>query len=392
MAFEVSMKDMLESGAHFGHQTRRWNPKMRPYIYGAKNGIHVINLQKTYPLFKKAMEFLTKVVSKGEQVMFVGTKHQAREVVTEEANRCDMPYVTYRWLGGMLTNIATIRKSLQTIEDLDTLLAEGSVERLPKKEVLRLEKRREKLLRNLEGIRNMNGLPKAIFIIDPMREKIAVAESTKLKIPTVAVVDTNCDPDTVQYAIPANDDAIKSIRLFARAAADACLEGRELHKQILIAGTDKATPAGDEADSDVEVIVRGKGPRKGKKAKAKVEEAPAAEAAAEETAAEEVPAEEVPAEAAPAEEVAAEAAPAEEVAAEAAPAEEVAAKKAPAKKAPAKKASAKEAPAEEAPAEKAPAEEVAAEAAPAEETPAEEVAAEEAPAEEAPAEKEAEKE
>ena len=288
MPVEISMRDMLEAGAHFGHQTRRWNPKMKPYIYGAKNGIHVINLQKTYPLLKKALQFITGIASKGDQVLFVGTKHQAREVVSDEARKSDMPFVTYRWLGGMLTNIVTIRKSIQTIDDLEAMLAEGSVERLPKKEVLRLEKRREKLLRNLEGIRNMNGLPRAIFIVDPTRERIALAEAVKLGIPTIAICDSNCDPDAVDYAIPANDDAIKSIRLFARAVADACLEGVDQHKQALIGGSDKVdgVQVGTGDDSPVEVIMRGKGPRKSKKpaaapaAEEAVEAAPVEEAAA----------------------------------------------------------------------------------------------------------------
>ena len=263
MPVEISMRDMLEAGAHFGHQTRRWNPKMKPFIYGAKNGIHVINLQKTYPLLMKALQFVTATVARGDQVLFVGTKHQAREVVSEEAQRCDMPYVTYRWLGGMLTNIVTIRKSIQSIEELDLMLAEGSVERLQKKEVLRLEKRREKLLTNLQGIRGMNGLPKVLFIVDPMREKIALAEARKLNIPTVAICDSNCDPEEIDCPIPANDDAIKSIRLFARAVAEACLEGREEHKQRLIGGADKVDGVQvGEADEKIEVIVRGKGLRK----------------------------------------------------------------------------------------------------------------------------------
>ncbi|MBM4354607.1 MAG: 30S ribosomal protein S2 [Deltaproteobacteria bacterium] len=277
MAVEISMRDMLEAGAHFGHQTRRWNPKMKPYIYGAKNGIHVINLQKTYPLLKKAIEFISSVVARGDQVLFVGTKHQAREVITEEAQRAGMPFVTYRWLGGMLTNIATIRRSIQSIEELESLLAEGSVERLPKKEVLHLEKRRDKLLRNLEGMRSMSGLPKAMFIVDPMREHIAVTEARRLNIPTVAVVDTNCDPDEVDYPIPANDDAIKSIKLFVKAMADACLEGRESHQQALIAAHDKVQVgvAGEGDEQKVEVIVRGKGPRKPRRPAAA--QAPAAE-------------------------------------------------------------------------------------------------------------------
>jgi len=278
---DVSMRDMLEAGAHFGHQTRRWNPKMRPYIYGAKNGIHVINLQKTYPLMKDAIDFVTSVVSRGDQIMFVGTKQQARDVVSGEARRAGMPFVTYRWLGGMMTNITTIRKSIQSIDDLDVMLAEGNVEKLPKKEVLSLEKRREKLLKNLEGIRDMKHLPKAMFIIDPNRERIALAESKKLGIPTVALVDTNCDPEAVDYPIPANDDAIKSIRLFSRAVADACLAGKELHQQAIMATTDKAHVAGmSETGDNVEVIVRGRGPRKKQEAPAAVApEAPAPEAA-----------------------------------------------------------------------------------------------------------------
>jgi small subunit ribosomal protein S2 len=338
MPTDISMRDMLQAGAHFGHQTRRWNPKMKPYIYGAKNGIHVINLQKTYPLLRKALAYVTSVAARGDQVLFVGTKHQARDVITDEANRSSMPYVANRWLGGMLTNHQTIKKSIQSIDDLDAMLAEGSVERLQKKEVLGLEKKREKLLMNLAGIRKMGGVPKAMFIVDPSRERIALAEADKLGIPTIAVCDTNCDPDAVHYAIPANDDAIKSIRLFARAIADACIEGREQHQAALIAGHDKVegVHVASSGDQQVEVIVRGKGPRKGKKpevAEAAVEEAPAvaetpavAEAPAEVTAA--APVEEAPAEAA------AEAAPAEAVA-EAAPAE-AAVEEAPKEEAPAK--------------------------------------------------------
>jgi len=261
MAVEVSLKDMLEAGAHFGHQTRRWNPKMRPYIYGAKNGIHVINLQKTYPLLKNAASFVAQAVSKGDEVLFVGTKQQARDVVAEEAGRCGMPYVTYRWLGGMLTNHQTILRSIASIEDLDARLAEGSVEKLHKKEVLKLEKRREKLLRNLEGIRTMKGVPKILFIVDPVREHIAITEAARLGLRTVAICDTNCDPESVDYPIPANDDAIKSIRLFVHAVADACLEGKDQHKQALMASNDKGSEAGSD-ESNVEVIMRGRGARK----------------------------------------------------------------------------------------------------------------------------------
>ncbi len=261
MAVEVSLKDMLEAGAHFGHQTRRWNPKMRPYIYGAKNGIHVINLQKTYPLLKNAAAFVAQAVAKGEEVLFVGTKQQARDVVAEEAARCGMPYVTYRWLGGMLTNHQTILKSIRGIEDLDARLAEGNVEKLHKKEVLHLEKRREKLLQNLEGIRTMKGVPGILFIVDPVREHIAITEAERLGLRTVAICDTNCDPEAVHFPIPANDDAIKSIRLFVHAIADACLEGREHHKQSIMAVNDKGSDSMNE-ESNVEVIMRGRGARK----------------------------------------------------------------------------------------------------------------------------------
>lgn len=261
MAVEVSLKDMLEAGAHFGHQTRRWNPKMRPYIYGAKNGIHVINLQKTYPLLKNAAQFVAQAVAKGEEVLFVGTKQQARDVVAEEAGRCGMPYVTYRWLGGMLTNHQTILRSIRSIEELDARLAEGNVEKLHKKEVLHLEKRREKLLRNLEGIRSMKGVPGILFIVDPVREHIAITEAERLGLRTVAICDTNCDPEAVNYPIPANDDAIKSIRLFVHAIADACIEGRDQHKQAIMAVSDKGADMGGE-ESNVEVIMRGRGARK----------------------------------------------------------------------------------------------------------------------------------
>ena len=328
MPSDISMRDMLEAGAHFGHQTRRWNPKMRPYIYGAKNGIHVINLQKTYPMLRKALAYVTSIAARGDQVLFVGTKHQAREVVSDEAIRSSMPYVAHRWLGGMLTNHQTIKKSIQSIDDLDSMLAEGSVERLQKKEVLGLEKKREKLLQNLAGIRKMNSIPKAMFIVDPSRERIALAEADKLSIPTIAICDTNCDPDSVTYPIPANDDAIKSIRLFARAVANACIEGRDQHQAALLAGHDKmeGVQIASSVDQQVEVIVRGKGPRTGRKSEEvaaaeveKPEEAAVEEAAVEEAAVEAAPA----AEEAAAEEAAVEAAPAvEEVAVEAAPAVE----------------------------------------------------------------------
>ncbi|MBM4372127.1 MAG: 30S ribosomal protein S2, partial [Deltaproteobacteria bacterium] len=227
-------------------------------IYGAKNGIYIINLQKTFPLFLEAVNFLRLTVSRGQQVLFVGTKRQAQEVVEEQARRCQMPFVTYRWLGGMLTNFVTIRQSLEKVESINSRLAEGSVEKLLKKEVLKLEKQRNKLLRNLGGIQNLRGAPGALFIVDPVNERIAVEEARKLKIPVVAMVDTNGDPDLVDYPIPSNDDAIRAIRLFAGAAADAALDGLELNKQQVLSASDKAVPMEAGADSPVEVIVKRK--------------------------------------------------------------------------------------------------------------------------------------
>ncbi len=237
----VTMTDMLEAGVHFGHQTRRWNPKMKSYIWGARNGIHIINLQKTIRLFRDSINFVQRVVSRGDTVLFVGTKRQAQEVVEVEAQRAKMPYVTHRWLGGMLTNFTTIRKSVERIDTIDKLLAEGSVEKLPKKEVLKLEKERVKLLRSLGGIREMKRLPGAIFIVDPRKEHIAVHEAKKLGIPTLGLADTNCDPDDLTYIIPGNDDAIRAIRLFAGAVADACLEGLNAHKEQMVQTYEKQT-------------------------------------------------------------------------------------------------------------------------------------------------------
>ena len=219
----LTLRDLLEAGVHFGHQTGRWNPKMAPYIYGARDGVHIINLGKTMRLYREAMHFISRVVSGGGQVLFIGTKRQAQEVIQEEAGRCKMPHITHRWLGGMLTNHKTIRQSLERLEEIEKHLAEGSVERLAKKEILVFEKERNKLLRNLGGIRDMPGLPKAIFIVDPNRERIAVREAKRLAIPIVALCDTNCDPDDVDYPIPANDDAIRAIKLFASAIADIVL-------------------------------------------------------------------------------------------------------------------------------------------------------------------------
>ena len=253
----VAMRDMLEAGVHFGHQTKRWNPKMKPYIYTARNGVYIINLQKTLRLFNDAVRFVQSLTTRGDLILFVGTKRQAQDVIEEEAARAKMPYVTNRWLGGMLTNFRTIRQSIERIDTIDTLLAEGSVEKLQKKEVLRLEKERDKLLKNLGGIREMGRLPSAMFVVDPNKEHIAVAEANRLGIPVIALVDTNCDPDLVDYVIPANDDSIRGIRLFAAAIADSCLEGAQMHKEDLIRGYDKdASGTQGAADTENVQVVR----------------------------------------------------------------------------------------------------------------------------------------
>ena len=223
----ISMKEFLEAGVHFGHQTRRWNPKMKEYIYGERNGIYIIDLQKTLKLFKEAAKFVSDLSAEGKTLLFVGTKRQAQEAIAEEATRCGMYYVNHRWLGGLLTNYSTIQKSIQRLKDLEEMSRDGRYELLPKKEVLRLERERQHLEYNLAGIKEMSGLPDALFVIDSNNEHIAVKEAHKLGIPVVAIVDTNCDPDLVDYVIPGNDDALRSIRLFTSRIADAVLEGRQ---------------------------------------------------------------------------------------------------------------------------------------------------------------------
>ncbi len=223
----VTMKELLEAGVHFGHQTKRWNPKMKPYIFGSRNGIYIIDLQKTVKMFKTASDFITDTVANGKSVLFVGTKKQARESIYEEANRCEMYYVHNRWLGGMLTNFKTIKQSIDRLRYLNTIHADGSINLFPKKERLQLAKEREKLDSNLGGIYDMSKLPGAIFIVDPKNEAIAVREGRRLNIPIVAVVDTNCDPDEIDYVIPGNDDAIRAIRLLTSRIAEACIEGRQ---------------------------------------------------------------------------------------------------------------------------------------------------------------------
>jgi small subunit ribosomal protein S2 len=223
----ISMKQLLEAGVHFGHQTRRWNPKMAPYIFTERNGIYIIDLQKTVRMVEEAYLFIRDIAADGGNILFVGTKKQAQDAIKEEALRCGMYYVSQRWLGGMLTNFKTIRSRVERLKKIEGMAEDGSFEVLPKKEVLQLEKERQRLEKFLSGIKEMNRLPDAIFIVDPRKERIAVAEATKLGIPIVAIVDTNCDPDEVDYVIPGNDDAIRAVRLLAGKMADAVIEGRQ---------------------------------------------------------------------------------------------------------------------------------------------------------------------
>ncbi len=220
------MKDLLEAGVHFGHQTKRWNPKMKPYIFGERNGIYIIDLGRTARLYKEAADFISTTAGQNGTVLFVGTKRQAQDAIAEEAQRCGMYFVNQRWLGGLLTNFTTIQRSLARLRDLEAMSQDGRYDTLSKKEIARLEKERRKLAKNLDGIRGMNRLPDAVFVVDTKHEQIAVDEARKLKIPVVGVVDTNCDPDEVDYVIPGNDDALRSIRLFAAGVADAVLAGR----------------------------------------------------------------------------------------------------------------------------------------------------------------------
>ncbi|MBI2216828.1 MAG: 30S ribosomal protein S2 [Candidatus Rokubacteria bacterium] len=222
----LTMKELLEAGVHFGHQTKRWNPKMQKYIFGERNGIYIIDLQKTLKKFREAHAFVRDLAAQGGTVLFVGTKKQAQETVFDEANRCGMYYVNQRWLGGTLTNFTTIRKSIARLKKLEDMKETGEVERIPKKEALELERERQKLEKALVGIKAMESLPSAVFIIDPRKEKIAVAEAQRLGIPIVSIVDTNCDPTGIDYPVPGNDDAIRAVRLITSRVVDAVLEGR----------------------------------------------------------------------------------------------------------------------------------------------------------------------
>lgn len=233
------MRELLEAGVHFGHQTKRWNPKMKPYIFGARNGIYIIDLQKTVRMFREIHDFITETVENGKSILFVGTKKQARESIYEEANRCEMFYVHNRWLGGMLTNFQTIKKSIDRLNHLNTIENDGTINVYPKKERLKLGKERAKLDSTLGGIRNMKKLPGAIFIVDPKNEAIAVREGRRLGIPIVAIVDTNCDPDEIDYIIPGNDDAIRAIRLITSRIAEACIQGKERQAEKQQAEADK---------------------------------------------------------------------------------------------------------------------------------------------------------
>ncbi|MFZ5451313.1 MAG: 30S ribosomal protein S2 [Thermodesulfobacteriota bacterium] len=272
----VTMKELLEAGVHFGHQTRRWNPKMGPYIFGARNGIHIIDLQKTVQFFKTAYNFVVEKVADGGKVLFVGTKKQAMDAIAEESKRAGMFYVNHRWLGGMLTNYQTISRSIERLKNFEAMKEDGSLKRFPKKEVLMMEKKAAKLERSLGGIKDMGGLPDIIYIVDPRKEDIAVQEARKTKVPILAIVDSNCDPTEIDYPIPGNDDAIRAIRLLTSRIADAAIEGKKLREERLQAMTDKEAPAPEAAAASVEApaeVAESPAPTE----EAKAPEAPAAE-------------------------------------------------------------------------------------------------------------------
>jgi small subunit ribosomal protein S2 len=233
-ASQITMKQLLEAGVHFGHQTKRWNPKMKPFIFGARNGIYIIDLQKTVQMARNAFRFVSDAVARGGSVLFVGTKKQAQDAVQEEANRAGQFFVTNRWLGGTLTNFKTIKAGIDRLKTIEKMAEDGTFDRLPKKEVASLTNEQQKLQKNLGGIKEMTRLPGALFIIDPKKEHIAIHEARRLGIPIIGLVDTNCDPEGIEYIIPGNDDAIRSIRLFAGKVADACIEGAARHQAMLV--------------------------------------------------------------------------------------------------------------------------------------------------------------
>lgn len=243
----IALKELLESGVHFGHQTKRWNPKMKQYIFGERSGIYIIDLSKTAKLFREAESFVTNLAAEGGTVLFVGTKRQAQDAVAEEAQRCSMFYVNQRWLGGLLTNFTTIQRGLGRLRELEAMSTDGRYDTLSKKEIARIEKEKRKLQKNLDGIRQMSRLPDAVFVVDTHREKIAVDEARKLKIPVIGIVDTNSDPDEVDYVIPGNDDALRAIRLFASRIADAIIAGRSIREA---AQSEAAASAAEAAAAD----------------------------------------------------------------------------------------------------------------------------------------------
>ena len=277
----VTMKQLLEAGVHFGHQTPRWNPKMKPYIFGARNGIHIIDLQKTEKLFEVAYEFVRDTMAAGGNMLMVGTKKQAQDSIEEEAQRAGVFYVNYRWVGGMLTNFETVRKSIEKLKWLESIIDNGTIENYPKKEQISMKRKKMKLDRALLGIKEMETLPDVVYVVDPSREYIAVREARKLGIPIVAIVDSNCDPTLIDYIIPGNDDAIRAIRLFTSKLADACIEGRALYEEKLQAEEKEAAEAleegevaastqeaeeayiGTRIEEDVEVIVKDAKDKKG---------------------------------------------------------------------------------------------------------------------------------
>jgi small subunit ribosomal protein S2 len=338
---------MLEAGVHFGHQTRFWNPKMSQFIFGSRNKVHVINLENTVPAFNEALEVLRVEAAKGNQVLFVGTKRAANKIIKEQAERCGMPYVSHRWLGGMLTNYKTIRASIRRFRDLETQQNDGTFDKITKKEVLMRTRMKDKLENSIGGIKDMNGLPDILFVVDVDHERIAINEANKLGIRVVGIVDTNSDPDGVDHIIPGNDDSIRAIKLYAASVADSILEGKAQAASVTSKDEFVEVDEKSTAKTAPEVAVE---------PTAEVAAEPAAEVAAEPTA--EVaaePAAEATAKKAPAKKPAAKKAPAKKPAAKKAPAKKPAAKKAPAKKPAAKKAPAKKPAAKKAPAKKAPA-------------------------------------
>ena len=276
---QITMKELLEAGVHFGHQTKRWNPKMKKFIFGKRNGIYIIDLQKTLKCFREAAAFITDVASQGKNILFVGTKRQAQDAIYEEANRCGMFYVNSRWLGGTLTNFVTIRKSISRLKEVEAMLVEGSDAILTKKERIQLDREKAKLAKNLIGIKEMEELPDVLFVIDPKKEAIAILEAKKLGIPVVAIVDTNCDPDDISFVIPGNDDAIRSVKLITGTVADAVIEGRAIWQEKQSAAAQTAQEEAEEAAEQD----GGEGKPKARRAAKKAVDAPSETAVDDET-------------------------------------------------------------------------------------------------------------